>query len=90
MPTKPTSTYTHATDATFGAGPAAGNQTKAALVDPAQGFVPGSAVAAETVNELFNISGQWITDWVSQGSTTADLDAHIVETDANGLASILS
>jgi len=89
MPTKPTATFTHSTDANFLAGPAAGNPTKAA--DPAattQGFIPGQGVEAESVNYLFNITGDWISDWVEQGSNTADLDAHIIETDANGTASI--
>ena len=88
MPTKPTATFIHATDATFATGPASGSPTTAALVDPAQGFVPGTGVSAETVNLPLNITGQWITDWIEQGSNAADLDAHIIETDANGTASI--
>lgn len=88
MPTKPTSTFTHATDPNFLTGPASGSSTTAPLADPAQGFVPGSAVAAETVNLPLKITGQWITDWIEQGSSSADLDAHIIETASDGTASI--
>lgn len=89
MPTKPGTTYTHATDLNFGSGPASGQPTK--IVDPAatsQGFIPGQGVDAEAVNYLFNLSGAWMSDWVSLGTSAADLDAHIIETDANGTAAI--
>jgi len=89
MPTKPGTTYTHATDLNFGSGPASGQPTK--IVDAAaatQGFIPGQGVDAEAVNYIFNIAGEWLSDWVSQGTNAADLDAHIIETDANGTASI--
>lgn len=88
MPTKPLDTFFHATDANFTSGPASGSPTTAALADPAQGFIPGTGVAAETANLPLNICGQWISNWLSLGSNTADLDAHILETDASGDASI--
>ena len=88
MPTKPVDTFFHATDANFTSGPASGSPTTAALADPAQGFIPGTGVAAETANLPLNICGQWISNWLSLGSNTADLDAHILETDASGDASI--
>lgn len=89
MPTKPGTTYTHATDLNFGSGPASGFNTKIAdAAAAAQGFIPGQGVDAEAVNYLFNISGAWVSDWVSQGTNAADLDAHLIETDATGTASI--
>ena len=88
MPTKPVDTFSHATDANFTSGPASGSPTTAALADPAQGFIPGTGVAAETANLPLNICGQWISDWLSLGSNAADLDAHIIETGASGDASI--
>ncbi len=89
MPTKPGTTYTHATALNFGTGPAAGQPTK--VVDPVattQGFIPGQGVEAESVNYLLHWTGEWLSDWISLGTNAADLDAHIVETDANGTASI--
>ena len=88
MPTKPIDIFFHATDATFGSGPASGSPTTTALADPAQGFIPGTGVAAETANLPLNICGQWISNWLSLGSNAADLDAHIIETDATGDAAI--
>jgi hypothetical protein len=87
MATKPTgATFTFSTDANFSSGPASGHPTK---VQPAgwptnlQGFVPGLAYMAEFRNFLFNRLGQW-TQWLEAGSSQADADAHIVETDATG------
>lgn len=84
MPTKPLSTFTFATDANFSSGPATGNPVKVTPTGAAQGYVPGDGIESETVNYLFNICGQWVTDWLAQGSNAADQDAHLVETDANG------
>ncbi len=83
MATKPVSAYTHATDTNFGSGPASGNPTKLAVVDAAQGFIPGEGIAAEPVNWLFNATSLWLA-WVQGGSATADVDAHLVETSLAG------
>lgn len=88
MATKPTQTFTFATDANFTSGPATGNPTKVTPPAPAQGFVPGDAIAAEYVNFHTNIMGQWIDQWLIAGSSTAGLDAHLVETNANGNTAI--
>lgn len=85
MATKPVTSFVHATDLLFGAGPAFGFTTKLPVATPAQGFVPGIGIAAEQVNDLFNIAGSWITDWLLLGSSLGAEDAHIVETDATGL-----
>lgn len=87
MPTKPGSTFTFATDALFLSGPAVGLSVKLPPPGAAQGYVPGNGIEAESPNYMLNIAGQWITDWISQGSNAADEDAHIVETDSNGLLS---
>ncbi len=84
MPTKPGSSFTFATDANFGSGPASGFPTKIIPASLGQGFIPGNAVNAEWVNYLFNISGEWITDWILLGTFNPDEDAHIVESDASG------
>lgn len=88
MPTKPATTYVFATDANFGSGPASGFPTKLIPGAPAQGFIPGDGINAEWVNYLFNVTGQWVTDWLDGGTSAPDLDAHIVETDSGGEASI--
>ena len=85
MATKPITSYIHATDALFGAGPAFGFSTKLPVATPLQGFVPGIGIAAEQVNDLFNITGSWITAWLLLGSSLGAEDAHLVETDAVGL-----
>jgi hypothetical protein len=89
MPTKPLNTFTHATDATFTSGPANTQDTKVEdATATSQGFIPGQGVDAEAVNYILNLVGDWNTNWISQGTSAADLDAHIIETDANGTASI--
>lgn len=88
MPVKPATTYTFATDPNFSSGPASGFPTKIVPGSLAQGFIPGNGINAEWVNYLFNLTGTWITDWIALGSSSADLDAHVIETDVNGKASI--
>ncbi len=88
MATKPVATFTHATDATFGSGPATGFPTKLPVPSPAQGFVPGAGIAAEQVNTQFNVVGQWLTNWLALGSAAASVDAHLVETDSGGFARV--
>jgi len=88
MATKPATIFTFATDANFGSGPASGFPTKIIPGSLTQGFIPGSGINAEWVNYLFNVCGQWLTDWLDLGSPVATLDAHIVETDANGKTNV--
>jgi len=88
MPTKPATTYTFATDALFGSGPAVGLPTKIVPGSLSQGFIPGNGINSEWVNYLFDLTGTWITDWIALGTSSADLDAHVVETDADGKAAI--
>ncbi len=87
MPIKPTLTFTFATDATFGSGPATGEVTRVIPPSLLQGFIPGTGVASEHVNYLENINGDWITNWLLVGTFDPDEDAHLVETDADGLIS---
>ncbi len=88
MATKPSTIFTFATDAVFGSGPANTFATKIVPGSITQGFIPGTGVNAEWVNYLFNITGQWLTDWLDLGSFVATLDAHLIETDALGNARI--
>ena len=83
MATKPSASYTWATDANFGSGPASGNPTKIASPTPTQGSIPGLGIQSEYYNDLANINGQWIT-WLVGGSPSGTVDKHIVETDSNG------
>lgn len=88
MPTKPTDTIQQiATDTNFTSSPVAavnGQATKVALVDPDEGFVPGRSAGAANLNWLFNPVMKFI-QWVKDGSNTPDKDAHIVETDSDGI-----
>ena len=77
-----------ATDATFLSGPRAGDATKAGMAAAAaQGFIPGDTAKSPTLNEVLNMITAWL-DWLNDGTSAADADAHIVETDANGKASL--
>lgn len=88
MPTKPTDTIQQiATDANFSTSPEAavnGQPTKVALANPAEGFVPGRPVGAAQVNWTLNVVNKFL-QWVKEGSNLPSLDAHIVETDSNGI-----
>lgn len=87
MPTKPVTSYTFSTDLNYSSGPAIGQPTKVAPTGAAQGFVPGDGIEAESPDYMFNINGEWVTDWLIQGTSVADDDAHLVETDSNGRVS---
>ncbi len=93
MPTKPTIAVTvRASDTNYSG---IGNDldttpTKIARsgAELALGYVPDSPlgsrpVSAQGVNYDDNVSDQY-TEWVKLGSNTADVDAHIVETDSGG------
>jgi len=90
MATKPTESFTYATDATFTSAPDTGNPTK---VNPpgwpvvAQGEVPALGVVAAFTNKIRNVLGQW-TGWLLAGSSAGAADAHIVETAASGAAKV--
>jgi hypothetical protein len=88
MATKPGASFSWATDANFSSGPASGNPTKVASPTPAQGSIPGQAVLAEYYNQLFNITGQWVSDWLVNGSPAGAEDAHLVETDSFGATKV--
>lgn len=90
MATKPATTFTLATNANYSVGPFIGSATKVIPGDIPNGMVPGTGVVAEYANYLWHWSGQWITNWLDLGTSAADLDAHIVETDASGFANIAS
>jgi hypothetical protein len=86
MATKPTDKFTFATDATYGSGPDAGNDTKAnppGYPAVTQGSVPDLGVVASFYNKLMNVLGQW-TQWLDSGSSAGAPDAHIIEADAGG------
>lgn len=87
MATKPTVSFTFATDATVTGGPANGFPLKIVSPAPAAGFVPGDAIVAEYVNYYVNNLGGWSV-WLLAGSDAPDLDAHLVETDASGYGSL--
>ena len=89
MPVKPSAVYTVASDANYSGGPAAGNPTKSPTISATEGFFPGTAIAAEEHNYLFNISGQW-SNWQNAGTPAAVLDSTIVERDADGRSALAS
>lgn len=88
MPTKPSTTFTFATNANYTVGPFIGSATKVIPGDIPNGFVPATGVVAEHANYMHHWSGAWITDWLDQGSSANDVDAHIVETNSQGRASV--
>ena len=88
MPIKPVLTYTFATNANFSLGPFSGTPTKVIPADLANGFVAGDGVPATWFNYVIGATGDWITNWIDLGTSAADLDAHIIETDATGQASL--
>lgn len=87
MAVKPAVSYTFATDATYGSGPAVGLSNKIAPASLPQGFIPGVGINAEGVNYLENINGLWSV-WLLAGSTAPGLDAHLVETNGTGAISV--
>jgi hypothetical protein len=88
MPTKPSGTFTFATEDEFSTGPASGEDTKVEQpLGSTQGFIPGLEASAQGVNYAFNIIGAW-TGWLEGGSDTGGANAHIVETNSDGRAII--
>lgn len=84
MATKPVSTFSWATDATYSSGPATGQPTKVAIPDVGQALVPGDDLIPEYINDALSDLSGWI-DWVDGGgSTSATPDPRIVETDGFG------
>lgn len=89
MPTKPPiASPVIATNANYAAGARVGDPTKILHGTPADGWTPGAIDVAEFYNHYVNEFGQWVTNWVSQGTSVGDLNAHIIETDSDGLTSI--
>lgn len=87
---KPTEKFTWATDATFSSGPVTGDPTTddpPGWPDVTQGNVPGEGIAAEFINRVFKLLGQY-TGWVYDGSAAGAQTAHIVETAADGIATL--
>lgn len=87
MATKPSDTFTWATDTNFSSGPDTGNPTKAnppGWPNVAQGNVPGLGVVAAFINKVLNVIGQWVNGWLLLGSSAGGADAHIVETNSSG------
>lgn len=85
---KPTNNVAEwAEDKLYTNGPYAGFDTKLAIPAgiAAEGFIPGAAdpSAAEHVNDYWN-KGSLILRWVFAGTSDADANAHIVETDDDG------
>lgn len=90
MPTKPATTFTLATNTNYSVGPFAGSACKVAPADVPNGLTPGQGVQSEALNYCLHWTGEWITDWLSLGSSAAGIDAHIVETDSTGEAKLSS
>ena len=86
MATKPTVSFSIATNELYAAGPFIGSLTK--NVPPvADGYVPGVEVDASHHNYTGNIAGLW-SAWNLAGSYSADLDAHPMETDGTGITAV--
>lgn len=89
MPTKPVITpYVFSTDTLYTTGPVAlqGTATKIALsvAERDEGWKADQKPGAQQQNDLSNHVTQW-TNWVGLGSNLADVDAHVVETQADGI-----
>lgn len=50
------------------------------------GLTPQVPTDASKFNEWLRRVGIWATDWVALGTSAADADAHIMETDASGIS----
>lgn len=95
MPNKPTTS-----PPPFGFGDASGfytsgdrigDPTRLSIPDLTNGYTPGVTIEPESFN--FYVGGSildWQTNWLALGSALAGLDAHIVETNADGLSLIAS
>ena len=74
-------------------GPFVGLSNKVAVAGAVavDGHRPGAAdpTPAEYVNDQQNKITTWIFDWLSQGSTTASPDTHIMETDVDGRTEVV-
>lgn len=90
MAVKPTTTFTFATNANYGVGPFIGSATKIIPGDIPNGFVPATGIVAEWNNYMFFHTGDWLTRWLDLGTSSDDLDAHIIETDASGGTAVAS
>ena len=91
MPTKPSvASPPFATSLNYTAGARIGDPTKLAIPDVANGYTPGITIEPESFNFYGNELLTWISTWVALGSSSDDQDAHIVETDAAGLADLAS
>jgi hypothetical protein len=87
MPTKPSTVFSFATQLNYTTGSRIGSPTKVAPVG-VEGWVPGTNAAPEQGNYCLHWTGNWLTNWVDLGTSAADLDAHIVETDSNGVTNL--
>lgn len=88
MATKPSTTIEWAELAIYTQGSGSGYPTK--LVDPlggTQGSIPGKGVVAQFYNFNMHYLGKW-TEWLAHGTSDPDIDAHIIETDADGTSKI--
>lgn len=88
MPTKPTFPFdVWASNTNWSVGPSSGSATKQNYVALApDGAIEGKdfPLRADAFNDLQNKLTRWITEWVQQGTSDPDADAHIVETDSTG------
>jgi len=84
MPVKPTATFTFATNVNYSVGPYTGSPTKVIPGDLLNGFVPGLGIGSAAHNYLYGVTGEWISGWLDLGTSAADLDAHILETNSVG------
>lgn len=91
MPTKPTLTRDFATASTYPAGhDVQGEQVRRDTPTPELGFQPGQPVLPEHINGELGLAWDWLRDWVFLGTSSADADAHIVETDGSGRISAVA
>jgi len=87
VPTKPSTVFTFATTTNYTVGARIGQPTKYAPIGT-EGFIPGANAAPEQINYCFNVTGEWLSDWILLGTFNPDLDAHILETDGSGHTAI--
>jgi hypothetical protein len=87
MATKPVVSFTFATNANYSSGPQSGNPSKVIPADIPNGFIPAQGIPAAWNNYMFNIAGDWSV-WLLAGSDAAGLDAHLVETNSSGYATL--
>lgn len=95
MPTKPAlGAFLWSSDLNYTTGPAPLIGTATKITPPAsesdEGWNADQIPPAQWENFRSNYTTQWTSDWVRLGTSVADADAHIVETDSAGVTNVVN